>query len=576
MVNSQLAKTFSADKYGFFSRLNLNETREITLAKARNRSRYRYELTSEPVDLLNPMDRVFKKNNVYIERCQDHFKYTYLDASSHRIQGEGDTLPAILNTTSQQGQKGFYFVAQHRSLIEQEFNDLYAVLLKNEAGREELWLYCYSLCFDLENYYLDDAYPNPVEAAKYYRLRKSLEYRCEHGHFRQEEIDNGIERRIGEQIRAAIADMLDTLRHTAALRGWLGFINLHRILFVFSRLAVKQALILANELKWLDSLTHLIGVPIDVNALLSMINAPNGVFNLLSVGVFEVRLCIILCEIMKHVVFAPTAKENSRTKSERLKQELLERCLDIYNDLAWAIVNTLCNFGYLAAPMVNQLTVVFLLFDALAVMARHYLARQDYLLKKEQYDNEIEFYKGPCAYAIEQIDQQIMVLEEQSRQLDIEWGANSARLIFLVEGAFLLMGGFSASLLLAAPAASVASFMVCTVAVAMFFSSGEYQAYTKATLIQQDAEPGDVPSAIAVSDTRWSFYKAMAKNTTMPLVMVTAFAVYWPGALLLAMGYIFNENRGAPQKLPMLIPNHEMVERDREAVVQYLENNPVW
>ena len=149
MVNSQLAKTFSADKYGFFSRLNLNETREITLAKARNRSRYRYELTSEPVDLLNPMDRVFKKNNVYIERCQDHFKYTYLDASSHRIQGEGDTLPAILNTTSQQGQKGFYFVAQHRSLIEQEFNDLYAVLLKNEAGREELWLYCYSLCFDL-------------------------------------------------------------------------------------------------------------------------------------------------------------------------------------------------------------------------------------------------------------------------------------------------------------------------------------------------------------------------------------------------------------------------------------------
>lgn len=575
MVNSQLAKTFSTDKHGFFSRLTLNEAPEIRLAKVRNRSRYRYELNMF-MDLLNAEGRAFKENNLYIESMNERFCYQYLDASGQRILGESNGLSDILKTTAQQGQKGFYFVAQHRSLIEQEFNDLYAVLLKNEAGRDVLWLYCYSLCFDLENYYLDDAYPNPVEAAKYYRLRKSLEYRCQYGRFAPEDIGNGIERHIGEQMRAAIADMLDTLRHTSAIRGWLGFINLHRILFVFSRLAVKQALILANELKWLDSLTHLIGVPIDVNALLSMINMPNGVFNLLSVGVFEVRLCVILCEIMKHVVFAPTAKENSRTKSERLKQELLERYLDIYNDLAWAIVNTLCNFGYLAGPMANQLTVVFLLFDALAVMARHYMARQDYLLKKEQYDNELQFYKGPCAYAIEQINQQIRVLEEQSRQLDIEWGANSAKLIFLVEAALLLMGGFSASLLLAAPAASAASFMTCTVAVAMFFSSGDYQAYTKATLIQQDAEPGDVLSATAVSDTRWSFYKAMVKNTTMPLVMVTAFAVYWPGALLLAMGYIFNENRGASPKQPMLIPNDEMVEREREADVQYLDHNPVW
>ena len=566
MVNSQLAKSFLADKQGFFSRFSSNEPTNIRMAKLRFQSRTQLEIVTEDAFKHDAQEGLLNKNKLYVERCEDRFKYQFIADSNQPSATFANNLSDVLKQTAKEADKRFDFVAKHRKLIEQEFSDLYAALIKQGNNRDEFWLYCYFICLDLENYYLDDAYPNPVEAAKYAELRKSLEYRCTNGVFRNEDCQNGNEWRIGLKLKAAITDLLETPWHTAAIRGWLGFINLYRILFVFSRLAVKQSLVLANQLKWLESLSHLFNMPFDMNSLISRINAPNGVFNLLSVGLFEVRLCIILSEIMKHALFAPTKKESSRSKSERLKQELFERFLDIYNDLAWSIVNTMCNFGYLADPIAFQLTAVFLLFDALALITRYYLARQDYLLKKEQYDLELQ--------AFDMTDQtpKKQLLQEQKHQLDIEWGANGAKLLFLSAGAFLLMGGFSATFLLATPAGGALCFMVaCTVAVAMFLSSGQYQAYTKAKLIQQSSLPNDKQSLEDVSHTRWSFYKAMAKNTVMPLVMVTAFAIYWPGALVLALAYIVNENRGTSPVQHSVIPKQLTADQMLEADVGLIQ-----
>ncbi len=560
MVDSQLAKTFSEDKQRFFSSIESQKDASL-IPLARNHSRYRLALTPLPAD------RPLEKNKLYLERFsfQRRYNYKFLDGSNRLIQGENTDFADILRQTTQQGHNGFHFVAQHRALIVQEFNTLYAALLKNGREREAFWAHCYSLCFDLENYYLDDAYSNPVEAAKYYELRKKLEYRLEHKRFEEQTKRKHIERSIAQQLSAAIVDLLDTLQHTSAIRAWLGFINLYRILFVFSRLAVKQSLVLATELKWIESLSRLIHMPIDVTALVSMINAPNGLFNLLSVGLFELRLCIILCEIAKHVWFVSTEKEQSRTKTERLKQELYERCLELYNDLAWSIVNTLCNFGYLSDPIAIQLTAVFLLFDAMALMARYLMDRQTYLLKTEQFKLEQQFYLNSTTLTPEQIEQHLSVLREQQLELDIEWGANRAKLWFLTGAALVLMCGFSASFIFLIPAtAATFSLLACTVAVAMFLSSGKYQEYKKATLSQELAPGEDLEAAAkAVSDARWAFYTTLTKNTVMPLVMVTAFAVFWPGALVLAVGYIYNESRGSPTP-PAVNPNDSSVKALRD------------
>lgn len=540
VVDSLLIKTFSADKYRFFADRNLLQDPH-RMKKVRNQSRYRFDVQRMTEGGIVEKNKLYLSPKIPATKEMPCYQYKYLDAYGSPINGLNPVdYQTILKDIYKKGHNGFYYVAQHRALIEQEFNDLYAVLERNGHYAEEFWLYCYSMCFDLENYYLDDAYPDPVKAARYHQLRKHLEYRCEHGTFQNNENPPAIARTIGQQLHETIKD----LQHTAAIRGWIGLINLYRILFVFSRLAVKYSLIMAEQLKWLEQLSHSVGHTFDFNILIATINAPTALMNVLGVAVFEVRLCIIVGEILKHVWFGATEKETSRLKSERLKQEIIERGLDIYNDLAWSIVNTLCNYGYLADSIALQLTVVFLLLDALVILCHFRIAHQAYLLKKGQYDNDIKFYREQNTFS----PQHIELLNLQRRQLDIEWGATRAKLLFQLSGAFLLMGGFSATLFFSSPAVAMVGFITCTVAVAMFLSSGEFHGYIKACLIESDRQPTDdlnpIPAA-SVGDVRFVFYKAMAKNTVMPLVMVTAFTLYWPGALLLAAGYLFNENRGA-------------------------------
>jgi hypothetical protein len=547
MTKQELITEFTNDKQWLLSNLR-------SAAHARSRAKYRYDVV-----LREGAQPPFAKNKLYVEMVEGDLQYRFVGSSGQDVVSSIDArlfgevfppqltrdslaaiLPRFLEITSKRGHNGFHSVAEYLSLYEQQVKDLYESLSKEGRNQDHFWRYCYFCCVLLAEYYREDGYPDPVKAKKYHELSIELEYKCETGEFYNPEAateNTEFLAKVSKAIHDGLIYVADTVQHTTAIRAWLGFINLYRILFVFSRLAIKQGLMLANQLKWLETLGTLLHINIDVNALVSVINAPASIFNALSVGIFEVRLFIMLCEALKHVVLFATEKEQSRTKSERLGHELFIRMLDLYNDIAWATVNTLCNYAYLTGPVADWLTSAFLLLDAVALAVRLYLASEDYELKKSQYEEEKRLVEG---WSDSNQNKQISidVLDGQLKQLDNHWEAQKHELAFATAAALLLMSGYSAALLLTGPAAASVSFVACTVAVAMYLSSGKYGAYTKASLLENNEATSDAYSAFA-----WS----MAKNSVMPLVMVTAFAVYWPAGLLLAAAYIAYESSGAKQ-----------------------------
>jgi hypothetical protein len=586
MVNQELIRNFTADQQRFFTGpLAIRST-----AHARFRAKNRYDVALFPERIVRVDGKVrpedvatLEKSKLYMEMYDGKLQYSFVTSSGElksevvspevvsdenlaeladplrplSLNALQPHLAGILESASQKGHNGFHFVAEHLSLLEQQFADLYASLPKGGAAYQEFWLYCYFCCVTLENYYLDDAYPDPAKAKKYRNLAKAIEHKCVNGAFHPGvvgETDAWSVAYILKAITDGLANLVDTVKHTTAIRAWLGFVNLYRILFLFGRLSVKQGLMLANQLKWLESLAGALNRSIDLNALVSMINSPAGIFNALSVGIFEIRAFIMLCEALKHVFWLDTEKEASRTKSERAGREFFIRLLDFYNDLAWATVNTLCNYGFIADPVASWLTAGFLVLDAVALMVRLGLTYQDYALKNAQYAKEREIVmampdglmKSRCG----------KVLGGKIEQLNIDWEAKKAELLFAAGGALLLVAGFSTTLLLTGPAAGVICFVSCTVAVAMYISSGKFGDYTRAS--QLDASRVATKDTHAAADAAYSVFAwSMAKNAIMPFVMVTAFAVYWPAALVLALTYIAYESSGkAPEKrvVPELAP----------------------
>ena len=144
MVDSQLVKTFSADKHRFFAEVN-PVADPSRMQKVRNQSRYRFKVIATPPQDVDP-----EKNTLYLYALPNDvnsYTYKYLNGSGSLIEKEtGANYTTILKDTYKKGHNGFYFVAQHRALIEQEFNDLYAVLQRNGVYPDEFWLYCYSIC----------------------------------------------------------------------------------------------------------------------------------------------------------------------------------------------------------------------------------------------------------------------------------------------------------------------------------------------------------------------------------------------------------------------------------------------
>lgn len=255
--------------------------------------------------------------------------------------------------------------------------------------------------------------------------------------------------------------------HLSQIRDYVAYSNLCRVYWIFCRLTLASGLSLAKDLQILEKLDKILGTHTDTDKIIDILKAPNGVLNYFSVGFFLMRFAIDAGLLIRHTWFPTDQEEKDKTTAlERFKFEFYKRHCNFANDLVWATVNFLTNFNHITHipdPTAGALTAVFLGFDVCMTLYKCHLAKQEYLSKKAQYEQEMEEYlmhpeKFPYMTPEDRLVH-VDMLRMQLKELEIDWRTKEATFYFVAAAAALLMLGFTASLLFTGPGIAVACFL---------------------------------------------------------------------------------------------------------------------
>ncbi|MFT4060535.1 MAG: hypothetical protein QM652_13440 [Legionella sp.] len=434
----------------------------------------------------------------------------------------------------------YKFLLTNFHSLEAEFSQMFVVLEKQRAQHNEIfWLYCYYNASLLEAFY--DAYSQSAQKAHYTELKQQIKDQLFKEKKDKEQEDSFIQS-LEQSFIKGLRNLINAPFHASKIRDYVGFSNLCRLYWIFCRLTLTNGLILAKELKILEQLDAILGTHTDVDKIISVIQAPNGILNYFSVGLFLARFIIDAGMLVKHTWFPnKTELSGDTTCYDRLKYELYKRQFNFGNDLVWSSVNFLTNFNYISNPVAAVITAIFLGFDVSMNFYKMYFARKEYIEKKSQYSFDISEHEnrkkclssGDKEHQIH--DAQIAMLIKQCDELDLQFQKKQATLYFGAGAAALLMTGFSATIILTSTGMVVASFFACTIAAAMYFSMNQYSQYKEASLRLKQKHDIAQKEYVAARD---DFIFVMVKNTLAPTFLIATLAICWPAAIAFTALYI--------------------------------------
>ncbi|CAM2738872.1 coiled-coil protein [Legionella steigerwaltii] len=442
----------------------------------------------------------------------------------------------------------YSFILKNQRELEAEFNHLFYILNKQKNDDDEkniaFWKYCYYCSSLLEAFHL--AYSQHAKVEKDRENKQKIMDRI----LKKAKQDKKDEEEFIESLRKSYINGFRNLftapAHLSRIRDYVAYVNLCRVYWVFCRLTLTSGFTLAKELQLLEKLDAILGTHTDADKIIDFIKAPNGLLNYFSVGLFLMRFAIDFGYLVQHTWF-PTdlEKKDKTTALERFKYEFYKRHCNFANDLVWATVNFITNFNHITNipdPTAGYITAIFLGFDVCLTLYKCHLAKQEYLLKKEQYETELrEYTLHPEKFQGMDIKRHKEMLELQLNELEINWQTKEGTFYFNAAAASLLMIGFSASLLLTGPGIPVACFFVCTLAVAMYLSSDSYSKLHEKSLRLDEAKNTRKDLQLALNEyeaARNDFIFTMIKNTVMPTLLIATFAVCWPAAIALTVVYL--------------------------------------
>ncbi|MGL5742956.1 MAG: hypothetical protein ACRCXC_10695 [Legionella sp.] len=447
----------------------------------------------------------------------------------------------------------YTFLLQNQKALEEEFTQMFAVLQKRKSENEEaFWMYCYYCATLLEVFYkgyshneLKKGYKRYGNEAKYHDLKKKIKKRLLTGKYEDDVAEKEFIKSLKKSFIEGFNNLMNSPFHSSKIRDYVVYSNICRVHWVFTRLTFVNGFTLAKDLAILEKLDSILGTHTDVDKIISAIQAPNGVLNYFSVGLFLMRFMIDAGQLIRHTCF-PTEAE--QTALERFKYELYKRHCNFINDLVWATVNFLTNFSQItqiSGPAASALTAAFLGFDVCMLLYKCHLAKQEYLIKKAQYEQELDDYtnhheKFPEMTLAQRLAH-IAMLNGQLKELEIGWKTKEGTLYFAASAAALLMLGFTASLLLTPPGMVVACFFVCSLGTAMYLSTDVYSKYKEKSLRLEQAQLFGEELQSSLKEyhaARNDFIFTMVKNTVMPTLLIATFAICWPAAVALTALYV--------------------------------------
>ncbi|WP_233590526.1 hypothetical protein [Legionella qingyii] len=499
------------------------------------------------------------------------------DKNSFFMQLNKNELKTVEDIERRADKLGYPFILENQKSLEAEFTQMFAVLQKRKKeDNEAFWMYCYYCATLLETFH--KAYSQYSKEEDYKKIKQQIKNRL----LKKVQEDAKAEEEFIESLKNSFLNSFHNLMnaplHLSQIRDYVAYANLCRVYWVFCRLTLVSGLSFAKDMHLIEHLDSILGTHTDVGQIIDFLNAPNGVLKYFSVGLFLMRFAIDAGYLVEHTCF-PTEEEekNGTTAYERFKFELYKRHCNFANDLVWATINFLTNFNHITHipdPTAGVITCVFLGFDVCMTLYKCHLAKQEYLAKKAQYEQEMEDYLNHPEKFPGMTDKQRLahasMLQQQLKELEINWRTKESTFYFVAAAATLLMMGFGASLLFTGPGIAVACFFVCTFAVAMYLSSDAYSKYQEKSIRLEEATDKEYAAAlIEYEAARNDFIFTMIKNTVMPTLLIAAYATCWPAAIALTVLYIGYEiyhaydqhnSKKEAAKLALDGPNEEDIE----------------
>lgn len=459
-------------------------------------------------------------------------------------------------------------VAKNYTLYERELEDLRSALGEQaEEDRRKFWLYSYYCCAMLQEYY-----------RIYGEKKKAKEYR-QKAHGIKKALDHNIhtaprvpadEAAAGSQgntpsfaafVKNGFWEGIRGLRYTGEIRDWMGYLNLRRIYLVFFRLTLIEMFLKGSWTPLFNWIDTLLDKKTDLDYVIDIMQRPADLLTRLSVGIFAARFMLNAGIVLKHAWGTSEEKgETGLSLSERMWHEIDKRWAQLSNDAVWCLVNLGTGYPGLFPDWLTSrftdfwtsvfsspldpsffglcVTCIFLGFDIWLLLRRHDWASQEYLVKKAQYHIEQEACRGKDWVAYH-------VLEQQLEALELKWKVTSASYCFNIAAAFVLLAGFSASLMVA-PVLVSYCYLVSAVGVAMYMSESKYSDYKEKSLLLEahqlrprrgtpQAENDYDKAKNDCYEAQDDFLGTMVINTCMPFVMVALIAACWQAALVLAV-----------------------------------------
>lgn len=330
------------------------------------------------------------------------------------------------------------------------------------------------------------------------------------------------------------------------IRDHIGFAHVSRTMLSSARFIVVQILQLIKEAEY-------VGHTVNISKMIDLLMASTQYFYMLSIAFPGLRLLTDLVNITKHAMY-PTKETNPTHElslAARFSSELYRARFSLINDTQSIILNTLSNFPEffnISTFLATTLVFAGLVLDICFLLYAYSIARDAFLEKKKQYDNEIvQNYPG----IIRDISQR------QLQELELGYCGIQSNLNLSLLGGSVILAGFT--LLMTAPVSIFAPIggLCCLLGTSLYLTAGSYAHYEQQNFIFQHkktsirATESDLHASEKATQNAWdNFVYPLVTNLCFPVILMGTFAASSPAALLLLIALItFKIQSPDPQPL---------------------------
>lgn len=206
-------------------------------------------------------------------------------------------------------QADYNFFLNNQYLLEREVADLFQALKKQNKELSVFYLYfCASLSQVFYNAYGQSSKAQDMANIKE-QIKNQLNNDKEHQYTEQSFNDY-----LYTAFRDSFNNLIHAPFHVAKIRDYVGYANICRIYWVFSRLTIVQGFRVAKEL--IEQFDILLGTHTDVDKIISRLQAPTGIINYFSVGFFLARIAIDGGLLIKHTFFPSDLERDAERGSD--------------------------------------------------------------------------------------------------------------------------------------------------------------------------------------------------------------------------------------------------------------------